>query len=347
MNPPKLARASFIFLAPFCVCLLPGRISSCGAFAVRPKPGLPKNVAPARNTPLSADQLKRVRPNEAGMVPILEYHEIGGKEAWMVRSKSNFNRDLNRLYREGYRPITMAEYLSNRINLPPGKSPIVLTFDDSRGTQFRYGPHGALDPDCAVAVLKRFHEKHTDFAMKATFFVLPICPFDQPPSAVKKLRSLVAMGFDIGNHTLRHWLLHRLSDKVAEREIGGGAAMLHKLIPKATIDTLAFPGGNPPRNSRIIAEGHFQGFHYVNRAGFLAYGEPAPAPAARHQDRMHIRRIVACEDACGITYWLDLIRRGEVKRYVSDGDPETTTVPRKFASLVDSHWLNGAHLRVY
>ena len=36
-----------------------------------------------------------------------------------------------------------------------------------------------------------------------------------------------------------------------------------------------------------------------------------------------------------------------VKRYISDGDPETTTVPRKFARRVDPARLNGAVLNLY
>src|ERR1051326_774702 len=96
-------------------------------------------------------------PNEVGVVPILEYHDISPYEKYMHRSITNFRRDLNRLYTEGYRPISMKEYLDNRIDLPVGLSPVLLTFDDARQSQFSYLPNGKLDPQCAVAILQELH----------------------------------------------------------------------------------------------------------------------------------------------------------------------------------------------
>jgi len=302
---------------------------------------------PPRKPVLTPDELRRFRPNEAGDVPILEYHEIGGSEGYMSRSRENFQDDLDRLYAEGYRPISLADYLSNRIDLPAGLSPVVLTFDDARGSQFRYHRDGSIDPDCAVGILLAFHETHPDFALKATFFLLPQCPFDDSRTGAKKVRALAKMGFEIGNHTLHHRWLNRLSDAGVVKEIAGGAALLHKMVPQATVDTLAFPGGFRPRNSRLIAAGQYRGFHYLNRGGFLAFGEPAVSPVAKNQDRLHIRRIVATEGDCGLDYWLRRLRSGKTPRYVSDGDPLTITVPRKYAARVDSAFLNGAVLVVY
>jgi Polysaccharide deacetylase len=326
---------------------------------VTPTAIAPRNSAPAGGTaadakmqterlpPLSTDELKEYKPNEAGVVPILEYHDIRLKEGWMGRSISNFKNDLERLYDEGYRPISLADYLSNRIDLPAGTSPVVLTFDDARKSQFFYDADGTLDPDCAIAILRDFHDTHPDFPLKATFFILPKCAFEQPNSAEKKLRTLVEWGFELGNHTVRHRMLNKLSDAQVEKEIGGCAAFLHRVVPDARVETVAFPGGHSPRNHKLIAEGNFGGFHYTNLAGFLAASSPAPSPVSKKQDRLEIQRILACEGACGITYWLDQIKNGDVQRYVSDGDPETTTVPRKFADLVDRARLNGATLSLY
>lgn len=311
-------------------------------------PALQAQEAPVPTLPpLTPEELKEYHPDETGVVPILEYHDVSATERYLGRSYENFEQDLERLYDEGYRPVNLSEYLSNRIDLPPGKSPVILTFDDARRSQFNYLEDGTLDPNCAIAMLRSFHETHPDWAIKGTFFVLPRCAFEQKETANKKLRLLVAWGCELGNHTLTHRLLHRLSDAQVEKEIGACAAMLHEIVPGQIVDTLAFPGGHAPRHSRLIASGEYKGFHYVNRAGFLAAFEPAPAPVAVNQDRMHIERILACEDVGGITYWLNRIKRGETRRYVSDGDPNSTTVPRKFAKLVDKSRLNGAELRVY
>ena len=291
--------------------------------------------------------LRKIHANEVGLVPILEYHGIVSKECWLGRSRANFTKDLNRLYKEGYRPISLADYLSNRIDLPAGKSPVVLTFDDSIESQFCFRRDGTLDPGCAVAIMIKFHEAHKDFPLKATFFVLPKKAFQDPKTAKRKLKLLIKWGFEIGNHTLRHGWLNRMSDKQVENEIGGGAALLHQLVPEAAVETLAFPGGLAPRNRRLIKDGTYKGFQYHNRGGFLAAWEPAPAPVARGQNRMRIERILACEGPYGVTYWLDQMKSGAVKRYVCDGDPETTSVPLKLANGVDRQYLNGSKLILY
>ena len=62
---------------------------------------------------------------------------------------------------------------------------------------------------------------------------------------------------------------------------------------------------------------------------------------------MRLPRIQATEGPNGITWWLDILRRHSERRYVSDGDPNTVTVPRNRASAVDKSHLNGARLRLY
>ncbi len=345
-----LSLASGLLTVALAICLCwPGShlLPSLKFGGRRTSQPLAMSLSPPRRPPLSAEELRKFQPNEAGVVPILEYHDIRPHEGYMGRSRTNFGRDLSRLYAEGYRPIALADYLSNRIDLPAGTSPVVITFDDARRSQFRYRADGTLDPDCAVGLLKSFHEAHSDFPLKATFFVLPTCPFEEQKSAARKMKDLVDWGFEIGNHTLNHRNLSRLSDTQAEKEIGGGAALLQQMAPGARIETIAFPEGCPPRNSQLISEGVYNGFHYVNRAGFLAASTPALSPIAKKQDRLHVPRIVACEATYGATYWLNRIKSGHVKRYVSDGDPETTTVPRKFAGQVDPARLNGAALKFY
>ena len=206
----------------------------------------PVHPLPRQRPVLSSDDLAKYKPNEAGVVPILEYHDVASSEKWMSRSRSNFENDLDRLYEEGYRPISLADYLSNRINLPAGSSPVVLTFDDARASQFRYLPDGSLDPDCAVGILTQFHEEHPDFPLKATFFVLPKCAFEEPKTAVKKLKALVAWGFELGNHTVHHRMLHKLSDAQAEREgawrsVGGSGPRFRRVRGPHGADTICRP----------------------------------------------------------------------------------------------------------
>ena len=295
-----------------------------------------------------AAELKKFQPNEAGVVPILEYHAIDNGASSMSRSAAQFRRDLQRLYNEGYRPVSLSAYLDNRIDCPAGKSPVVFTFDDARPSQFAYQPDGAVDPDCAVGILQAFHRQHPDFALKGAFFVLPTHP-GFGPAAVrqKKMQALLDMGFEIGNHTVHHYKLRELSDQEAQRELAEGAAAIHKLVPDAKVDTLALPYGIHARNRALETSGAFAGQQYANRAVLVIGSGPAPAPIAKKFNPFRLPRIQASEGISGITYWLDELKRRPALRYVSDGVPGVATVPKKEVNTVDKSRLQGSQLRVY
>lgn len=298
--------------------------------------------------PLSTAELKTAKPNEAGLVPILEYHNIKAGKQSTFRTPEKFRQDLKRLYDEGYRPISLSDYLNNRIALPYGQSPVILTFDDALPSQFTYLPDGSIDPNCAVGILQTFHKEHPDFAVRATFYVLPTAPgFGPKDQTAKKLQALLAMGCEIGNHTLSHPKLNRLSDKEVQEEIAGCAAEIKKLVPGATVDTLALPMGIAPRNKSLSVQGNFKGTRYHNRAVMLVGAEPARAPIAKRFNPMKIPRIQALEGPSGSTFWLDRLKAKSSGRYISDGDPEITTVPKNLEAKIDPKKLNGAQLRTY
>jgi peptidoglycan/xylan/chitin deacetylase (PgdA/CDA1 family) len=241
----------------------------------------------------------------------------------------------------------MSEYLENRIDLPLGKSPVLLTFDDSIESQFRYLPDGSLDPNCALGILEAFHKEHPDFPTKATFFVLPSRLFDQSGLREQKLQELVDKGFDIGNHTVTHRLLRRLPDTEVQKEIASAADRLQKIAPKARIETLALPGGVLPRNQALLKSGQWEGISYTNQATFLAGAEPSPPPASKKFKPMRLPRVLAVEEPMGITYWLNMLRDTPGMRYISDGDPNTITVPKFKADTVEKARLQGKNLRTY
>jgi peptidoglycan/xylan/chitin deacetylase (PgdA/CDA1 family) len=306
----------------------------------------PENRPPV-STGLTPDRLRRLHVNEAGVVPILMYHDITQHERYLGRSVVHFKHDLERLYAEGYRPVSISEYISNRMDLPAGYSPVILTFDDSRKSQFRYRPDGSLDPNCAIAILNAFNETHPDFRRKATFFLLPRCSFRQLGNDLQKLKLLVAWGYELGNHTVTHANLRRLPDSEVQKEVAGCAELIHRLVPDAPVEALAFPGGHTPRNHALIAAGQYHGFRYANRAGFIAAEAPAPSPVSRRLTPLRIERIQACEGETGVDYWLDLIANGRFPKYVSDGDINTVTVPERYASEVDHGRLHNCRFRKY
>jgi peptidoglycan/xylan/chitin deacetylase (PgdA/CDA1 family) len=307
--------------------------------------------APAQSRPAEPTdaELARAGVNEAGLVPILEYHNIKPGKAITFRTPGQFRSDLQRLYTEGYRPVSLREYLQNRIDVPLGKHPVVLTFDDALRTQFRYRPDGNIDPDCAIGILQRFHADHPDFPIKATFFVLPREAFGSKRQAARKMRELIAMGCEVQNHTVTHRYFNRLSDAQICQEIALCRAAIEQAIPGTQVDMLALPGGILPRshNRRILAAGEYEGIRYTNQAVLLAADCPAKSPIVHRFDPMALPRIVACEASHGITYWLNKLRAHPQNLYTSDGARDVVSIPETLTGQVDTGQLQGARLRIY
>ena len=309
----------------------------------------PTSKAAEKRTPLATEELARMGVNEVGRFPILEYHDILNGHNRLRRSPDAFRRDLARLYAENYRPISLRDYLENKIDVPAGMTPVVLTFDDARDSQFKYLPDGSIAPDCAVGIMQEFTQTHPDFPIKATFFVLTEWGFGQKKLMPQKMLALQAMGCDLQNHTFNHNYFGRMSDDAIVREIAQGKASIEKIAPHAQVDLLALPGGQHPRskNNAILRDGAYQGIAYHNQAVFDAWGGPAPSPVSIKFDRLRIPRIEPIEDSDGLTHWLDYLKSHPKRRYISDGDPATISVPRSDAPLVAKPRLQNASLRVY
>lgn len=279
-------------------------------------------------------------PNEVGQIPILEYHRIGPAEDRWTRSVENFRADLARLYEEGYRPVRLGDLLDGRIDLPAGLSPVVFTFDDSSPGQFRYLERDGevhIDPDSAVGILLDFHRAHPDFAARATFYVLPAAAephrlFGQPAHERRKLRHLVELGFEIGNHTLWHANLGRADAATIRYQLASALRAIQEAVPGYRVRTLALPFGAYPSDLAPATLGEAHGIAYRHEAILMVAGGPAPSPFAAAFDPFHLPRIQAT--SAGLARWLDHFARHPGERFVSDGDPVTVTVPRSRAHLL-------------
>jgi len=313
-------------------------------------PEVPSEPLAAALTPPTDAELRAAHVNESGMIPMLEYHEINSHKGPMSRSIARFRADLERLYKEGYRPITTAEYLDNAIDIPLGKSPVIFTFDDARTTQFRYRKDGTIEPNCALGILQAFAKKHPDFPVKAMFYVLPASAFGSSHKvAAQKMKALLDMGCELGNHTLNHHYFYHMTDSQIVREIAMGKAVTEKMTPGAKLDVLALPGGCLPRskNGKILMAGKYGGTSYKNRAVIMAWGGPSPSPVSPKFNPQRIPRVLGVDTPGGIPTALNYLKRNPDKRYVSDGDPDTITVPKRLAKLVDKTKLQDATLRFY
>ncbi|MFH1386547.1 MAG: polysaccharide deacetylase family protein [bacterium] len=197
---------------------------------------------------------------EVAKFPVLEYHLIGRPEGRWQRTPENFRSDLEWLYRNNYYPVNLRDLLNGFKTLPPGKRPVVLTFDDSSRGQFNYLPDGRLDPDSAVGILKEFHERHPkEWPLCATFFVLfeTNAPdrnlFGQPEFAAKKLRQLTEWGMEVGCHTYSHDRLDRLSVAAAKKTLERSRQAIRKITGQEVV-SLALPLGKYPRDRSVLAD---------------------------------------------------------------------------------------------
>ncbi len=259
---------------------------------------------------------KRVsdRPgNTDGVVFIAMYHRVLEEEGSFARSRENFKKDLQRLYDMGFRPVTLGEYIDNKMDLAPGASPVVMTWDDSDANQMDYLPDGTLDPNCAVAVWQAFSKEHPDFPVKGCFYVNANGPFGK--DGKKKVAQLLEWGSEVDSHSMTHAYLGRISDDEVKKELGGMQDYLRELGVSSP-RVMCLPFGMRPKNRELLKSFEWNGKTYKHEAALLVGANPAPSPNDPKRDLFALPRIQAYDGEMGLTYWLDQVEKGEVRPYV-------------------------------
>jgi peptidoglycan/xylan/chitin deacetylase (PgdA/CDA1 family) len=273
------------------------------------------------------------RADELGRVMILEYHKIDYPEERWTRTPENFRRDLETLYARGYRLQSLTNLVEGRITVPAGTTPVVLTFDDSSAGQFRYVERNGtveIDPKSGVGVLEAFIREKPDFGRAATFYVLPGAKapnnlFNQPEHEGRKLRWLVEQGYELGNHTLWHANLGKYDEATVRAQLAEAQVWVQRHVPQYRLRTLALPHGVYPRDVTWALGGSAKGTTYKHEAILMVAGGAAPSPFAKAFDAVRLPRIQAVEH--DLRYWFNHFERTPTDRYVSDGNPDTLTVP--------------------
>lgn len=293
------------------------------------------------------------KANELGKVLILEYHLIQPGSGEWVRTAEDFRRDLDLLYRTGYRSVALSDYVQGNIDIPAGTHPVILTFDDSSPGQFRYLVQNGkkeIDPDCAVGMLMEFKKRHPDFGMHATFFVLPGAKephklFGQPEFESEKLRELAALGFEIGNHTLWHANLKKYDATVVRKQLALAVQAIQAAVPGYKVHTLALPFGVYPKDPGLAVSGSYNEISYHNDAILKVSGGPAPSPFSIHCDFLHLPRIqVTGNDLQRIISYFE---KHPAEVFVSDGKADTVTFPAGMKSEFQSSRFKGLRSLAY
>ena len=280
-----------------------------------------------------AQAAQKATPNELGLIPVLMHHQIRANGSEYDMSPAQLRVELARLWRDGFYPITAADLVAGRIDVPRGRSPVVVTFDDGTNNQVRFLPNGQPDPDSAAGILEAFANIHPDFPAVATFYIPKNLFNGNGSTPAATLGWLVDHGFELGNHTKDHLALNTLGPEQVQRQLVLGNHLITDLLPKYRIRTMAVPLGALPHPASLAAHGTWGGESYRFDGVFLAGAEPAPSPFSTKWDPGAIPRIRTNPDWNGTHdftegMWLELLEKNPGLRYVSDGNPETIAFPR-------------------
>ncbi len=302
--------------------------------------------------------LEAIKPNETGRIMIVMFHNFveeytkGDKE--YTTTFEAFEKLLQDLYDSDYRLINLNDYLEGNIDVPAGCIPMVFTFDDGTAGQFNLiEKDGKLvaNPRSAVGIMEKFNESHPDFGLKGTFYVnLGNQTFGSEGTLAQRLEYLTSKGFELGNHTYTHINLKntKSADKIQE-EIGGNQKKMYELIPGYTLKTFSLPYGNPSGDlKQYVIKGEYEGVEYENHAIMKVGAEPAPSPFSIKFEPLATARVRSSgiePVAQDLEWWLNNMSRE--RQYISDGNPDTVTVPKSHEEFVNKELIGGRELVIY
>ena len=311
---------------------------------------------------LDKEKLAQDNINELGRVPVMMYHGIVNKKSSETsytggnvdkdgynRTVEAFKEDLEFYYQNGYRMIRAIDYVNGIIDVPYGKSPIVLTFDDGNTNNIKVNGvtldgEIIIDENSAVGVLESFKKKYPDFNVTATFFVNGSL-FQQSEYNEKILKWLVENGYDIGNHTKTHVNFSDASTNESEEEVGFVYNKLDAIIPDKYVKLVALPFGSPYKKTHAnfshIINSNYNGINYETVSTFRVGWMPDYSPFSKDFDKEFIMRVRAYDNN-GVDFDIDAsFRILEKNRYVSDGNVDTIVIKES-----DASYINDTNLKV-
>jgi len=311
--------------------------------------------------PLTPEQLQELKPNELGWIPVLQYHYFGPVPDELTRTPEQFRADLQWLYDNDFYVVNVRDYIHDTMDVPAGKRPVMLTFDDSSVNQFslKVAENGQLivEGDSAVAIMETFFQEHPDFGRGGHFAILPDRAFswpdawDQQEYVKQKLEWLIANGYELGNHTLDHENLALVETPDIQYQLAEAELLTQTFIPDIRLEIVTLPyGGYPHGGDDTVFRGFdYKGTHWVYDAVFLVGANPAYSVLSTQYDPYAIPRIQVFDEE--INRWKTFIEENPGIMYVSDGNPDTVTVPHdlpyELVDTLDESKLNGRELVRY
>ena len=320
---PSRARRDDVPTTPVSVLSSAPTATPDPAIAAAPTPSITATPGPPTDA-----ELRRLAANELGRVPIVSWHDVADQDTRWDTSITTFRKQLLDLYRNGYRPVSIGEFIDGTFDVAPGTTPVVLTFDDSFRSHLFFDDDGEPHADSVVGTLEAFARRHRDWRATAVFYLFWPRPFREAGQVDRKVRWLLGHGYELGNHGLHHDDLSAMNDDEVERSLATLQAEIAEIEPGFRFRSLALPFGMWPSNRRLAVEGAWDRERYRHDVVLLVGDMPAFPPYHADHDQMQVPRVQSHE----IGTWLAWLERDR-RRFISDGDPVVVTYP---ASVGDS-----------
>ncbi len=278
--------------------------------------------------------------NEVGKVIVIMYHNLSDKVGAYATTPELFKADLERLYNEDYRTVSMSDLVNNTIDIPIGTTPVVLTFDDGSKSNFYYDEAGDIASDCVVGILDEFYAEHEDFGRNAVFYLYGENPFRERDLLEKKLTYLVENGYEIGSHSFGHEKLKHLDALGLQKSLGRNEAFIESMVPDYDLVHLSLPYGQRPQEVYMdyLWQGSYEETTYEIISAVNVGWNPVVSPANIDFNPKSINRITCGDDEMELNYWLDYFVDHPEKRFYSDGDASTVVVPESKLETVDDKY---------
>ncbi len=302
-----------------------------------PSPTPAAEPSPEPAIALSDAELAELGVNELGRVLVMEWHKIQDADGRWENSLDTFRAQLDELYERGYRPISVGEFIDGTFPIPAGTSPVLLTFDDSYKEHFFFDEDGETPhPDSAVGILQAMEAEDPTWRARAHFaFYWPV-PFRETDRELieRKLRYLVANGFDLSNHTYNHDNLREMSDDEVVRNLARAEKELAEVVGSDyRVRSITLTQGIWPENRELAITGTWEGFTYEHDIALEVGFMPTRSPHHVEYDPYSVQRVQAYVPE--FEKWIAWLDEEPGRRFVSDGVAEVVTYPASWADVAN------------
>ncbi len=284
-------------------------------------------------TPLDHAQAEPQYGRPPSGIPVLMYHHVSDPvNGYYGVSTHRFESDLEALEEAGFHLITTRDLRDGLMQVPEGRRPVMLTFDDGWQDNFSYvvTPDGvSVDESCVLGILEDFCDRHPDFGRGAVFFVSwDKVPFGQAAYVEEKMNVLLDLGYEIGNHTWRHSLFTELPRSEWSASVGRAMELFRDRLGLrvSSVTALAYPGGVLPSETgaeELLSSYTFEGRRAVG-CGFLVTGSVSSMAELLESDEgpYRIGRLDMSRYSVGrLLGWRNLMSRSAAREDLHDPLP--------------------------